>query len=250
MKTLRRLLGLLAAGASACAAAAAGPGFLPPWRDAQGPRLELHDPTGLRALVESSGDLRQWTLDRAVYLPAFTDTLLRPQAWLPPADPPAAFRAYRVRRMREGRVLFGNRVTAIGINAPVTFLGDRPGAPVGPPSLASGAYFSAQLLVAVPGLYEGPVGKPVPFRTGGFAGYISASDVTVPMSDASNVINVWMVAWVADLGSSYYEALSKGVGNTGISQVISVRPATGQDPSTPLVGLAPFTITVPAGSPP
>jgi hypothetical protein len=243
MKPPCRLIGLMAAALWSWQAAA-GPGFLPPWRDAQGPRLELHDPAGLRAVVEASPDLRQWTLDRVVHLPTFTNLLLRPQDVPPSVGTPEPFRAWRVRTLREGRVLFGNRVSPEGIDAPVSWLGDfRLGVPLGGSGPVSGAHFLAQLHVSAPGIFDGWVGQPVPFRTAAAAGYISNHEVTVPMADDSDFVTVMMTAWIADLGGSFSEAVAKGLGGFGISNRLTIRPAVqpGEHP-TPLIGLLPFSL--------
>lgn len=138
----------------------------------------------------------------------------------------------------QGLINFGNVVTAAGVNAPVTFLGDlRPGAPAGNARLADGNTFLAQLAVN-----GAPVGTPVPFRTGNFAGRVSNTVVDAGVAGGTTV-TVTMLAWVADLGNTYATALARGIGGVGTSANINVAPIA--PPGTPadLVGLAPFQIS-------
>jgi hypothetical protein len=270
-KACTLLLRLLAAGWlgwAAGAAAADAPGPALTWQvspDRRRLSLEWHDPAGVRAVLEWSRDLRGWYFGDGHYNPGLAkvffgvdvDQGVQPStevgaSWRFPR-PPIPFLAHRVRsvpRLREGRVTFANRVTAVGINAPVTFMGNlRPGFPLGSgPNLASGADFLAQLVVEIPGVYTGPVGVPVPFRTGAAAGYVSVTEVVVPMADGLDEVRIAMTAWVARLGWSYHQAESKGVAQTGISPVFTVRPTVDPtQPGAPLVGLQPFMILVQAG---
>jgi hypothetical protein len=138
----------------------------------------------------------------------------------------------------QGLITFGNRVGSI--NAPVTFLGDqRPGNPLGAgASLASGANFLAQL--AVNGT---PVGTPVQFRTGAAAGYLSNTVVDAGVAGGTSV-TVTMLAWAADLGATYAQAVARGIGGHGTSGNLTISPIA--PPGTPadLVGLQPFNISV------
>ncbi|HMO64801.1 MAG TPA: hypothetical protein PKE47_06205 [Verrucomicrobiota bacterium] len=226
--------------------------LLPPWRDDQGVRLAWHDPTGIRAVVESSTDLRLWFHEEGIYRPGLTSYVfypVRPALWsrrgTPPWETPFGL-FYRLRRvpvLREGRVYLGNRVISEGVNAPVTFLGDmRPGSPNGGERLADGQ-FLGQFMVEVPGLYRGPVGEALPFRGGTLAGSIPAMQVAVPMSEGTDEVTVTMVAWAVELGASFYEATSRGTGLIGQSDPVNVRPATNPfAPPAMLVGLRPFSI--------
>lgn len=262
MTTLRRvLLSILSAAAGLGMAAAEVQGAALAWQvspDRRSLWLEWHDPGGIRAVFERTTDLQAWHEVSRVFLTPLTDFTFRPaihpggRPWWEGDRPVEVMQVFRVRRWtppRQGRVLFGNRVLAAGINAPVTFLGDlRPGPPLGGSELAD-SRFLAQLLVDVAGVYHGPVGAPVPFRSDAGRGFVFPSEVMVPVAEGTDEVHVTMSAWAADLGTSYYEALSKGIGYTGVSQVLIIRPAlNAADPAAPLVGLWPFEISVPIGS--
>jgi hypothetical protein len=146
----------------------------------------------------------------------------------------------------QGLITFANRNLAAGINAPVTFLGDvRPGSPLGGAQLASGPSFLAQL--AVNGT---PVGSPVPFRTASFAGYVSATvvDAGVPGGTA---VTVTMLAWAAELGSSYADAVAKGIGMVGTSANLTITAIAVPGVPADLTGLQPFNLSaiIPEPSP-
>jgi hypothetical protein len=142
----------------------------------------------------------------------------------------------------QGALTFANRVVGV-IDAPVTYLGDvRPGAPLGGAALAAGPNFLAQLAIVIPGVLDPHLTPPQPFRTGSAAGYVSATAVTVPGVPGGTVVQVTMLAWAAELGASYAEAVAKGLGMVGTSanlQIMLVEP-----PGVPadLVGLQPFSL--------
>jgi hypothetical protein len=129
---------------------------------------------------------------------------------------------------------------AAGIDAPVTAGGVDPAYPWLPPTPAGpleGPRYLAQL--AVNGVV---VGTPQPFRTGAFAGYVAATEVTVPGVAAGASVTVTMLAWDTFLGATYAEAANRGWGGFGTSANLSVQiPAGG---SVPLTGLQPFNLAI------
>jgi hypothetical protein len=145
--------------------------------------------------------------------------------------------------MGQGTVLFSNRVLP-QIDAPVTFGGDlRPGAPAGPAGPAAGPALVGQLLAGPVGGQLAPVGVPVAFRAAGAgAGYVPGSTVIVPTVPKSSPAQIVFVAWVADLGATYAEALAAGIGGTGQSAPITV--SLGGEEITPanMTGLAGFSV--------
>jgi len=255
------ILGLLAVMALAWRSAAADElRLLPPWRDAQGVRLAWHDPTGIRAVVESSTDLKLWFHAEGIYRPGLTSYVLypaRPMSWsrgiTSSGETPfgLSFRLRRVPVPREGRVMFANHLMAAGINAPVIFIGDRrPGTPLGGHEELSDGRFLAQLIVDVAGVYHGPVGEPVRFRPDAGRGFVLPGEVIVPMAEDTDEIRVTMAAWAADLGTSCNEAASKGVAGFGTSNRRVLQPTVNPSaPAAPLVGLHPFSIAGIVGGP-
>ncbi|MFN0067860.1 MAG: hypothetical protein ACKVYV_09520 [Limisphaerales bacterium] len=252
--------GWLGLAAGAVASAAEGPRLT--WQmspDRSSLTLDWHDPAGIRAVLESTTDFQTWHEVQRDFYTSLTNFSFRPpiyvgaRPWWAGDRPVEVTQAFRVRRWappREGRVWFANRFTAFDINAPVTFLGDlRPGSPLGGEGLA-GPQFLAQLVVNVPGVYLGTIGHPVPFRDGAFRGGVAPHEVIVPMDGQADEVHVTMVAWVAALAPTFIEALAMGIGNTGQSQTLIIRPATGVSAPAPLLGLAPFSIYPgPAGGP-
>lgn len=251
MNSLRHILPcLLAALAGPVAVAAEAPRLT--WQvspDRRSLWLAWDDPTGIRAVVEASHDLKHWFFVEGFYRPWQTNLVFH--TYESPAGPrhpewasySRAYRVLSVPPLREGRVIFGNRIVSAGINAPVTFLGDlRPGSPAGGARLADGQ-FLAQLMVEIPGLYRGPVGEAVPFRSGTSAGFVPNTAVSVPVPDTTKEVRVSMVAWWSLLGATYGEATTRSIGLIGQSLPVTVRPALEPDAeATPLAGLQPFSI--------
>lgn len=133
-----------------------------------------------------------------------------------------------------GTVVFANRVTITGIDAPVY---DADGT-----NRLAGTAFLAQLYAGPAVNQLAPVGWAVPFRDGGYAGYVTASVVTIPSVAPGAPAWVQMRAWESDKGPSYEAALLAG-GKVGASEPIYV--ITGDvPPSLPadLVGLTSFRI--------
>lgn len=132
----------------------------------------------------------------------------------------------------QGELLFGNRVTAAGINAIVT---DGAGNP-----LDGDAYWAQ--------LYAGPsadsmvaVGDAVPFRTGAAAGYITSATRAIPGSASGTSVFAAMAAWDNAGGTiaSYDDALVRGM-SAPVSVSLSAPPAT----PTPMAGLEAFSVAV------
>jgi hypothetical protein len=140
------------------------------------------------------------------------------------------------RASAQGALLFANRNVGAGINAPVTYCG--PLTPGGPfvTGLAFGTNFLAQLIVN-----GQPAGRPVPFREGASAGYVSPTAV-YPGIAGGTTVTVTMVAWFASLGSTYQEALSRGIGGYGSSQNLNIAVVAAPGTPADLVGLQPFFI--------
>lgn len=138
----------------------------------------------------------------------------------------------------QGSLNFNNRVTAAGVDAPVTLAGTGAG--------VMGPDFVAQLYVLNPssGSLEA-VGSPAAFRTtAAGAGYLSAGTVTVSFLAPGADATVMMKAWAAADGASFEDAFAaKGtVGQSG-SFTVALGGA-GTPPSTPadLVGLQSFQV--------
>lgn len=138
---------------------------------------------------------------------------------------------------------FANWLTAFGIEAPVSFLGDhRPGSPLGGEGLA-GPQFLAQLVVNVPGVYTGAVGRSVPFRSGTFRGSIAPHEVIVPMDGQKDDVQVWMVAWAVELEMTAEEVFDLPGAFRGVSNTLTLRPAVSPSGAVvPLIGLQSFSI--------
>jgi hypothetical protein len=113
---------------------------------------------------------------------------------------------------------------------------------------AEGTAYWAQLYADNAGTMTA-VGAPVNFRTGGAAGYVTASQVVVPWAAPGTEAAVEVRAWDAASGNSYEAAL----GANGVVGVSALLPNVGPLGGTPvgglpitdpnLVGLTPFTIT-------
>ncbi len=144
----------------------------------------------------------------------------------------AALTLTTVGAMAQGQINFANRLTVAGIDAKVTM-------PDGTTPLA-GADYLAQLYVGLTAESLAPVGTPVPFRTGNFAGYISANIVTTSFAGGTMVV-AEMRAWEAAGGNSYDAAIAAGK-LFGKSDPINVTVAVAPNPPADLVGLRGFAL--------
>ena len=135
----------------------------------------------------------------------------------------------------QGSINFNNRVTAVGINAPVDFAG----------ALVTGPEYVGQLFVNNAGSFEA-VGAPVEFRTGAAAGYINGGSVSVSFVAPGASADVIMRAWATASGADWDAASTNPNGIFGESNQISIATGgAGSPPSLPadLVGLNAFTLT-------
>src|SRR4029434_1786927 len=86
----------------------------------------------------------------------------------------------------------------------------------------------------------GPIGDPLPFRSGAASGYWTATILTIHTVSAGEEAAVQVRAWIARFGSSFEAALSTGIDNVGVSEILKVRTGViGSPPVLPgnLVGL-------------
>ena len=139
----------------------------------------------------------------------------------------------------QGTVLFNNLfgTGANAVNAPITDGGAK---------VAAG-YF-AQLWAAPAGSQNfQPIGAIVPFRTGGFAGYVSvgsAGSRTIDAVTPGSMAAVQIRAWAGAAGSTFDGASKRGMSSTLTLATGNVPdPATGvPSPPSPLVGLQGFDL--------
>jgi hypothetical protein len=133
----------------------------------------------------------------------------------------------------QGNFNISNRVTADGINAPVTMASDG--------SLLDGAagwVAQAYVSATVDGAFT-PVGSAVAFRTGAPAGYLSST--TIDSGMAAGTIFVQIAAWNTNDGAGFDEA-SAAMGAVGKSMPISVATKALPDAPANLVGLEAWTV--------
>lgn len=130
----------------------------------------------------------------------------------------------------QGTINFANRVVG-SFDAKVL---NAAGAPL------DGAGFMAQLYVGASASSLAAVGSPVPFRTGGAAGYVTSSTVTVGGIAGGGAASVAMRAWDASTGATYDAATTRGS-----SAVLSLTLGGGGSPPglpTNLDGLVGFSL--------
>jgi hypothetical protein len=130
----------------------------------------------------------------------------------------------------QGELLFGNRVTAAGINAIVT---DGAGNPL------DGGTWMAQLYAGATADSMVAVGDAVGFRTGAAAGYITSVARSVAGSDSGTSVFAAMAAWDGAGGMSYDDALVRGM-SAPVQVTLSAPPAT----PAPMAGLQSFSVAV------
>lgn len=145
--------------------------------------------------------------------------------------------AIAVSAVAQGTVNFTTR-SGTSVNAPVTY-------PWG--GLVSGTGNAAvlgQLYAAALGATLVAVGNPVPFRSDVGAGYITAGGtVEIPGTTVGGTGQVKLVAWFANVGASFAEALEKNRGGFGESSVLTVHGlGGGTTPPALLEGLQSFVI--------
>lgn len=135
----------------------------------------------------------------------------------------------------QGSINFNNRVTAAGINAPVTFAGAN----------VAGPDYLGQLFVDNAGSFEA-VGAPTEFRTGAAAGYINGGSVAVPFVAPGGDATLVLRAWAAASGADWDTAAANSAGIIGESNAITITTGgAGSPPSLPadLAGLNAFALT-------
>lgn len=138
--------------------------------------------------------------------------------------------------MGQGTVQFNNRLTAVGINAPVTYMGAG----------VEGPAFVGQLFVDNGGSYE-PIGTPVDFRTGVAAGYVNGGEVAIASIAPGNSATLVLRAWNSAAGSDWSTASSSPAGIVGESNPVTVSlggeiPGAPPAPAANLVGLQAFSL--------
>lgn len=136
-------------------------------------------------------------------------------------------------RPTNGTVNLANRVTGI-VDAPVFDLDGR--------TPLEGAAFLAQLYAGPAADRLGPVGAPVPFRTGLAAGFVVAEERSIPTVPPGGRAFAQLRAWEAVSGDTFENAASTG-GKVGISPTIEILTGNAGSPPTPpgyLTGLASF----------
>ncbi len=110
--------------------------------------------------------------------------------------------------------------------------------------------FAAQLYAGPTASTLQPIGKPIPFRDGAGAGYITAQDRVIPTVAPGATAQVQMRAWRLADGATYEAAVlaSGHAGSGGVFAVVTGN--SGTPPTLPalLTGLRPFNLQV--GAPP
>lgn len=134
----------------------------------------------------------------------------------------------------QGTILFSTRAGGV-VNAPVVYIGDG--------SLADDR-FRGQLYAGPLGGPLGPIGDPQPFRGDVGRGYITAGGIVeVPGVPPGSTAEVKLVAWASWHGTSYVEALAKGMGDIGESAIIQIDLGGGIQPPAMLLGLQGFGVS-------
>lgn len=131
-----------------------------------------------------------------------------------------------------GNVNLANRLTAAGIDAPVT---DADGT-----TRLAGTAFLAQLYVGAQSDNLAPAGGAVPFNTGDLAGYVTPRNRVLTQFKPGDAVFAQIRAWESVAGGSYESALANG-GKAGTSAVISVIAGQYFTPAN-LVGLQAFSV--------
>jgi hypothetical protein len=133
----------------------------------------------------------------------------------------------------QGYLSFGNRNTALGIDAPVYDVD-------GTTKLDGGA-FKAQLYWGTTADSLAAVGPILDFRAGAAAGYITSTTVTLEGVAGGTAGFVAMRAWATAAGASWDAAVASGSG-WGTSSAIPITLAAAPTPPPGMVGLASFAL--------
>ena len=122
----------------------------------------------------------------------------------------------------QGTVNFANRVVGV-LDAPVFVGCER----------AEGPVYLVQLYAGPTSTQLGPIGDPVPFRSGVAAGYWTATARSIPTVSPGEEAAVQVRAWIASFGSTFEAALSSDIDSVGVSEILKVR--TGGDGIPPVL---------------
>jgi hypothetical protein len=122
----------------------------------------------------------------------------------------------------QGTVNFANRAIG-GVDAPV-FVGCEK---------AEGPAYLVQLYAGPTSAQLGPVGDPLPFRSGAAAGYWTATVLTIPTAPPGAEAAVQVRAWIARFGSTFEAALASDIKSVGVSEILKV--PTGGDGTPPVL---------------
>lgn len=133
----------------------------------------------------------------------------------------------------QGYLSFGNRNTALGIDAPVY---DVDGT-----TKLDGTAFKAQLYWGTTADSLAAVGPVLDFRAGAAAGYITSTTVTLDGVAGGTAGFVAMKAWATAAGTSFEEAMASGSGY-GSSDAIAITLAASPTPPPGMVGLTSFAL--------
>lgn len=127
--------------------------------------------------------------------------------------------------MAQGTINFNNRVTAVGLDQPVTYNGAK----------LDGAAYLGQLYVGATAGSLAPVGVAVEFRGGAAAGYINGGTVTLTGVAAGSTVFAEVRAWEASGGNTYELAVTKAAaGKSETFQIVGLGgPVAGQPDAFP-----------------
>ncbi|MCP5525388.1 MAG: hypothetical protein H7A47_01105 [Verrucomicrobiales bacterium] len=133
----------------------------------------------------------------------------------------------------QGSLVVANYSPVAGINAPVY---DEDGA-----TRLAGATYLAQLYLGTSPSSLSPVAEAIPFRTGGAAGYITPTTITLPGIKPGTLVYAELRAWDTTAGATYEAALTAG-GKAGASATFTVVPTPSTEAPAQLVGLDSFQL--------
>jgi hypothetical protein len=131
------------------------------------------------------------------------------------------------------------------VNAPIT------NATVFPPVPASGNTVFAMLYVAPAGTTDqlllttnGVQGAPVPFNTGGQAGYFTGGQRIITGFNGGQTVTVQVRAWIASFGATYEEAQANNALMVAESNLIQIILQSAPNTPNNMIGLMSFTIPI------